>query len=609
MNKIGRNERCPCGSGKKYKRCCIGKPPFSTDRLTQRVHDLLLKNEKEIIAASVGTREKLNSKIVELFEDSGSDIEANASRLREYVHWLENECASIIPRHDPVFWLSIDRRIPGWVSIHKAKGPNTKVLLQESSVVKTALFFKHGAKQTSRLEAYLDGTFGFEISDGDITQLFGSLGVLFHEIMNLQGLYRRVNKGVKLEIEKDGELVADPDPETMDLMLLYDRRRQEFSSTFSPVGFFSAFDARQEFPSMELRADRWSTVGFLYNSDPDYVYQIGTSARIKGPSFLPFRVILDCFSFIEPFAQQVEVVTGLTLRQLRLSFVALKNYICDRWSDERAQFTYLNRGLVFANPSFLAEQLTECLKELFKVEAEQRDAKEVVSIFLRLLFSGGSPQKYDPLMRRGVGALHQNPGLWVFDLNLTVALLTNVMMDLQLDSEMRQIKGSHFETYVAARLGSDCPMISMPIKPGLKLKRKGEENAFAEVDAYVQVGVLLFLVECKAYSLTREYFRGDYRVVRNRRILNEGWLDASDRRGAEIAKSRSGANYSIPKEVTHVVPVVCSAFPEFWWTYDEREFLVPKKVPRVCTYHELAELLNSTSVTDLADEPFAIPIA
>jgi len=23
--KIGRNEPCPCGSGKKYKKCCIGK--------------------------------------------------------------------------------------------------------------------------------------------------------------------------------------------------------------------------------------------------------------------------------------------------------------------------------------------------------------------------------------------------------------------------------------------------------------------------------------------------------------------------------------------------------------------------------------------------------
>jgi len=25
MKKVGRNEPCPCGSGKKYKKCCLGK--------------------------------------------------------------------------------------------------------------------------------------------------------------------------------------------------------------------------------------------------------------------------------------------------------------------------------------------------------------------------------------------------------------------------------------------------------------------------------------------------------------------------------------------------------------------------------------------------------
>jgi hypothetical protein len=26
MSKVGRNETCPCGSGKKYKHCCESKP-------------------------------------------------------------------------------------------------------------------------------------------------------------------------------------------------------------------------------------------------------------------------------------------------------------------------------------------------------------------------------------------------------------------------------------------------------------------------------------------------------------------------------------------------------------------------------------------------------
>lgn len=38
--KVGRNDPCPCGSGKKYKNCCIGKPvrkplPFKATLLSQ----------------------------------------------------------------------------------------------------------------------------------------------------------------------------------------------------------------------------------------------------------------------------------------------------------------------------------------------------------------------------------------------------------------------------------------------------------------------------------------------------------------------------------------------------------------------------------------------
>lgn len=42
--KIGRNDPCPCGSGKKYKSCCFGKPPSL--KLKHRV-TVLNKTPKE----------------------------------------------------------------------------------------------------------------------------------------------------------------------------------------------------------------------------------------------------------------------------------------------------------------------------------------------------------------------------------------------------------------------------------------------------------------------------------------------------------------------------------------------------------------------------------
>jgi hypothetical protein len=40
-NKVGRNERCPCGSGKKYKQCCIGKDPGEEDESAKEPLQLL----------------------------------------------------------------------------------------------------------------------------------------------------------------------------------------------------------------------------------------------------------------------------------------------------------------------------------------------------------------------------------------------------------------------------------------------------------------------------------------------------------------------------------------------------------------------------------------
>ncbi len=38
MAKIGRNDACPCGSGKKYKHCCLAKDEDS-ERVAQEAHD------------------------------------------------------------------------------------------------------------------------------------------------------------------------------------------------------------------------------------------------------------------------------------------------------------------------------------------------------------------------------------------------------------------------------------------------------------------------------------------------------------------------------------------------------------------------------------------
>ena len=41
MNKIGRNELCPCGSGKKYKNCCLLNTPTNSSRASTSIEKIL----------------------------------------------------------------------------------------------------------------------------------------------------------------------------------------------------------------------------------------------------------------------------------------------------------------------------------------------------------------------------------------------------------------------------------------------------------------------------------------------------------------------------------------------------------------------------------------
>ena len=48
MNTTKRNEPCPCGSGKKYKKCCINQPlKFASNEMMNNMEELIGNNEKK----------------------------------------------------------------------------------------------------------------------------------------------------------------------------------------------------------------------------------------------------------------------------------------------------------------------------------------------------------------------------------------------------------------------------------------------------------------------------------------------------------------------------------------------------------------------------------
>lgn len=63
VGKIGRNSPCPCGSGKKYKQCCLGKSNISLAEEYKRKYGIILKTPAQI--AGIAESGKLLNRIMD----------------------------------------------------------------------------------------------------------------------------------------------------------------------------------------------------------------------------------------------------------------------------------------------------------------------------------------------------------------------------------------------------------------------------------------------------------------------------------------------------------------------------------------------------------------
>ena len=76
MAKIGRNEACPCGSGRKFKRCCLGKQQAVSTNLTEvQKSQISLQNAISTIqkAASQGVQKVHELGVFVLFSTTEGD--------------------------------------------------------------------------------------------------------------------------------------------------------------------------------------------------------------------------------------------------------------------------------------------------------------------------------------------------------------------------------------------------------------------------------------------------------------------------------------------------------------------------------------------------------
>ena len=108
MGKIGRNELCPCGSGKKYKKCCLGKPnPNPNRRLISRHLAKLLTYEEVDEMSTEDIVQRLESMGIRFDKDAflqGAQEYYSAEQLSE--EWFETFDVTAKGREEDFPWFA-----------------------------------------------------------------------------------------------------------------------------------------------------------------------------------------------------------------------------------------------------------------------------------------------------------------------------------------------------------------------------------------------------------------------------------------------------------------------------------------------------------------------
>lgn len=99
MPKTGRNEPCPCGSGKKYKHCCLPKDEEAERAAFAEKKKTAAEEERERTRELAAMRERIDAQLEEdadLTEESNAVIDlVHAGRLDE----AERAARDLIVRH------------------------------------------------------------------------------------------------------------------------------------------------------------------------------------------------------------------------------------------------------------------------------------------------------------------------------------------------------------------------------------------------------------------------------------------------------------------------------------------------------------------------------
>lgn len=618
-DKVGRNDLCPCGSTKKFKKCCIDKEKVSNGGIVNLPNIYQLIILKYFSEGHFDVLEELEN-YRDLVFDTLPDLNKSPIEVvRDYLGVCEDLLSSIAAKYSTYELLFWSRRL----------APKNIFDVAESSVVlyreiQTLCIYKHGKnindifkdKSSSMLPLSMLSYSSMEYLEllenlkskklesriSDVISDVIRLEILSYLYLRATQLYRIGNKGGSILINKHRKRINEFTNEEISYLIdLYDKRLIH-TNVFSFIGAYvdvSTLNHEQLFfcPHFMLNVDH-KFEAKLFNPKTEAYKDIfpkgNETVEIKANYIVGGINVLQVYNFLKLFEEEFKLHYSFSVKAFVMFLAYLGNkLISDFAISYNAQFSILNRAYKISDfdlESFEIE-FQRFYPELheYMFEAEPTESINITPVLQRFLLLTSNKSILDLWTRGPKYFLYQiSENFLVIDYSGLAHIVAFVLKEItSVDGEIGNRRAFHFEDMIAEEVGKEFGSDSIWVKSNEVRSGKNKK----EIDASFVVEDILFLIEAKAVNVSFGFDKGDKKALDYRISKMKSALKESNEKAEFLIKYQSTIQPPLPKRIKFICPLVVSSNHEYIWSLSEELFISEiDELPRIITVEDLKKI-------------------
>ncbi len=635
MKKIGRNDKCPCGSGQKQKYCCLekGTKAEETSMIPPNIYQLI--TYKYFDEKHINLDEELRKYESEIYDLIPELTKSVSDILKDYINCTEKHIENIASNYTTYEMLFWSRRL-GPKNIFNVE--NLTVMLYRE--VQNLSFYKYGISDENiitdenfgsspkNMEEYnkLDYSECLEklkfekLSDGISKTISDVIRLEILSFIYVKGtqFYRIANKGGEVIFDSSNKIITSNTSKEISFLIdLYDERLSNsnlFSRTGSYVDNKLDFEEPYFCPHFQLNVDHKVKMKMFNAKNEAYsrVFAKGDEIIEAETNYLLGAYnIVNIFNFLTLFEEEFQKYYSFSVIDFLL-FLGCIGYKIVGDISARFDFQYhiLNRAYIITNYNLKTfseefEMIYPVLhKAVFKTELNHK--VDTVLIFKRFLLEKSKKSDIDLWTRGPKRLLYQlSNEHMVVDYTCLTDIISYIVKEItSVDGEVGNRRADYFEDSLKSEINSIYGKEKMwvcraEITSG-KLKK--------EIDASFVIDDILFIIEAKAVNVSFGFHKGDKLAVDFRSNKMKVALEEANEKAEFILKYKNTLDKKLPDNVMYICPLVISTNPEYIWSIEDDLFISKKlKFPRVITIPDIAKL-KRLNLSDLRKKDWVVKL-